>query len=64
MRQQTVKEGFDLYVKHKPDVIITDIKMPVLDGIGMIRKIRETDGDIPIVITSAFENSDYLKGVN
>ncbi len=55
------QEGFDLYVKHKPDIIITDIKMPVLDGIGMIRKIRETDGDIPIVITSAFENSDYLK---
>lgn len=55
------KEGFELYLKEKPNLIITDIKMPVLDGIGMIRKIREVDCDTPIIITSAFDNSDYLK---
>jgi YesN/AraC family two-component response regulator len=55
------QEGYDSYLKYKPDLIITDIKMPILDGMSMIRKIREVDSDIPIVITSAFENSDFLK---
>ncbi|MGB5868389.1 MAG: response regulator, partial [Arcobacteraceae bacterium] len=42
------------------DLILTDIKMPQLDGIGMIQKIREVNKEIPIIITSAHQERDFL----
>lgn len=54
------KEGLEIYRQHLPDAIITDIRMPVMDGLEMIRQIREEDLDIPILITTAFNESDYL----
>lgn len=42
------------------DLIITDIEMPVLDGIGMINLIREVDTQIPILIFSAHSNTEYF----
>lgn len=58
---QNGQEGYESYLENKPDIIITDIKMPILDGIGMIEKIRKIDSDIPIIITSAFNDSDFFK---
>jgi diguanylate cyclase (GGDEF)-like protein len=55
-------EGIEEYHKQGPfDVIITDINMPKLDGLGMCKKIREYQSDIPIVITSAHNDSDFLR---
>ena len=53
------REGLELFEEHKPDVIITDIQMPHMNGIQMIEKIRETGSDIPIVITTVFNENDY-----
>jgi CHASE2 domain-containing sensor protein/CheY-like chemotaxis protein len=49
------QEGWDQARELPPDAIITDIKMPVMDGIEMIRQIRLTSPlkDIPIVVSSA-----------
>lgn len=44
----------------KIDLILTDIKMPKLDGLGMIEKIREIDKDIPIIITTAHQETSFL----
>lgn len=54
-------EGIQKYLLESPDVIITDIKMPVMDGFEMIQKIRESNPFIPIIVTSAFDFKDYLK---
>ena len=57
------KDGMDaleVYRAKKPDIIITDIKMPRLDGLGMAKKIRKEDKKTPIVITTAFTDTDYL----
>ena len=54
------EEGLKAYKEYLPDIIITDIQMPVMTGLEMISKIRESDGDIPIIVTSAFNDSDYL----
>jgi YesN/AraC family two-component response regulator len=48
-------EGFELFISKNPDVIITDLKMPVLDGVEMIKKIREINKDVPIIVASAFD---------
>jgi CheY-like chemotaxis protein len=38
---QTGEEGLDLALKNKPDLILLDIVMPKMDGITMLRKLRE-----------------------
>ncbi len=54
------EEALNLYNQYHPDIIITDIKMPKLNGIEFIKKIRETNQDIPIVVTSAYTDQEYL----
>ena len=54
------KEGLDKFREFKPDVIISDIKMPVMDGIEMSSLIRKENKNIPIVLTTAFSEVPYL----
>ncbi len=54
-------EGLELYRKYKPDIVIADIKMPVMDGLTMAAHIREEDPFTPIIITTAFEFTEYLE---
>ena len=54
------KEGIELYEKHQPDLVITDIQMPILDGIKMSEKIKELNPTAPIIIITAFNDSNYL----
>lgn len=42
-----------------PDAVFADIQMPGMNGMEMIRKLRETDGEIPVVFTSGL--SEYLR---
>jgi len=52
--------GYELYLEKKPDLIVTDIKMPKLNGIELIKKIRKNDTKTKIIITTAFSDSKYL----
>ncbi len=52
--------GYNIYLDKKPDIILTDIKMPNLDGIELAKKIRENDKKTKIIITTAFSDSKYL----
>ncbi|MDY6062694.1 MAG: response regulator [Erysipelotrichaceae bacterium] len=54
------QEGVRLAIKHRPDIIITDIRMPILDGIKMLEKIKEIYEPIVIMIT-AFDEFEYAK---
>ena len=54
------KEALELYYKHKPNIIITDINMPKISGLELIEKIRETDQETEIIILSAHKNTEYL----
>ena len=53
-------EGFDAFLEHSPDIVITDIRMPVMDGLAMAAKIREVNQTVPIIVVTAFEQTDYL----
>ncbi len=53
-------EGFELFEKNLYDIVITDIKMPVMDGLSMAQKIREVHDDMPIVIVTAFSETEYF----
>lgn len=53
-------EGLDLYREKRPEVVVTDIRMPVLDGLEMAKAIRAIDRDAKIVVTSAHGDTPYL----
>ncbi|MFO0761337.1 MAG: sigma-54 dependent transcriptional regulator [Byssovorax sp.] len=37
-----------------PDVVVTDLKMPKMDGVELLRKLREQDPDLPVIVVTAF----------
>ena len=46
--------------EHPIDLIISDIKMPKMDGLSLVEQLREEGYTIPVVITSAFNETEYL----
>ena len=57
-------EGFLLCKENLSQInlIITDVNMPKLSGLEMVRKIRELNSDIPVIFTSAYTDSHLLLG--
>ncbi|MGD9786373.1 MAG: response regulator transcription factor [Sulfuricellaceae bacterium] len=54
------QEGLELYRQYKPDVVIADITMPIMDGLAMARVIKDDDSEVPIIITSAHNEHDFF----
>jgi len=54
------EEALEVYRKNRPDIIITDIEMPIMNGIQMVKAIRRQDKKIPIIIVTAFLDTEYL----
>jgi signal transduction histidine kinase len=54
-------QGLDLYKKYNPEIVITDIKMPIMDGIKMAKEIRKINPDAHIVFTTAFSDIEYFQ---
>jgi len=54
------KEGIELFKTKNPDIIITDIRMPVLTGLEMAKEIRSLSAEQPIAILSAHSDTDLL----
>ena len=52
--------ALQLYEKYKPDIIITDIQMPKLNGLEFVKRIRQKDKKTQIIIITAFCDRDYL----
>lgn len=50
------KEGVELYMKYHPDIVIMDIKMPIMDGIEATRIIKEYDKDAKIIGATAYHD--------
>jgi len=53
-------EGIQLFKEYHPSIVITDIKMPHLDGMEMAQKIKHSRPDTKIIVMSAFDEKDYL----
>jgi YesN/AraC family two-component response regulator len=54
------KTGVEIFKEHMPDIVITDIKMPVMDGIEMASRIKDIKPDTKFIVVTAFGNKVYL----
>jgi DNA-binding response OmpR family regulator len=52
--------ALEYFDKYRPDILITDIKMPSMNGLELIHAIRQTDKNVPIVVTSAYADQAFL----
>ncbi len=59
---QNGQEGLELFKKHENeiDLIITDVNMPILNGLDMVKEIKKININIPIIVATAFSNKEYL----
>lgn len=53
------KEGLELFMAHRPAIIITDLEMPEMNGMEMIRRIREMEESVPIIITTGYDDDEH-----
>jgi len=57
---QNGQEGFDAFVAHRPDIVLTDIMMPVKDGIQMAREIKTLEKATQIIVLTAAADRDFI----
>ena len=53
--------GYEAYRQFKPDLVFTDVVMPKMSGLELVRKIREADPDIKVIYISGFFGIKRLK---
>ena len=54
-------EGLEKFKEHRPDLVVTDIEMPKLDGIEMSKEIRKISPDTPIIFTTAYNEDAQVE---
>jgi CheY-like chemotaxis protein len=53
------QDGLKQFEAHHPDVVVSDLEMPVMNGMQMVRKIRALDNGTPIIITTAYDDEAH-----
>ena len=52
--------GLDLFRRFAPDLVVTDIRMPIMDGLRMAQTIKEITPEIRVIVTTAHNDTSYL----
>lgn len=55
------RQGIERYMKYRPQIIVTDVKMPLLDGLEMMKEIRKENPYVQFMILSSYKDFAYLQ---
>lgn len=55
------KMGLELYREHEPDIVLTDVNMPEMDGIEMAREIRLIKGNATYIVLTAYGDRGFFE---
>jgi len=55
------EEALELYNRHRPQIVITDINIPLVSGLELARQIMESSGEIGVIIITAFGSLDFAR---
>lgn len=59
------REGLESFRKHQPDIVVSDVRMPEMDGLDMVDAIKHERPATPVIMTTAFNEADYfLKAID
>lgn len=53
-------EGLTAVRDHRPDVVLTDIRMPVMDGLALLRALADAGDSTPVLALTTFNTDDYV----
>ena len=54
------QQAVELACRHRPDVVVMDVRMPVLDGVAAIRALRDAGVDLPVLTLTTYDDDDVL----
>lgn len=60
-KAQTGTQAYNLVMKLSPDLLVADIKMPMMDGITLLEKVHVKNPDIKFIIISGFSDFEYAQ---
>lgn len=52
------KEALEIYERETPDVVLSDYQMPIMDGFALLKEIRETNGEVIVIIITGEGSGD------
>lgn len=55
------EEGWEFCEKYKPELVLTDIRMPKMDGVQLLQEIRNNELEIKVIILSAYSDFEYAR---
>ena len=60
-RSVSMREAIRIIEEHRPEIMICDIEMPGMNGIELVRRVRQTHPAMPIIILSGYHVFDYAR---
>ena len=56
MTAATGVEGLEIFKERRPDLVILDLQMPEVDGIEVLRQMKEHDSSVPVILSTAYQD--------
>jgi DNA-binding NarL/FixJ family response regulator len=53
-------EAIEAYEQHRPDVMLLDLRMPVLEGVEVVRRVRERDPGARVIVLTTYDTDDEI----
>ena len=58
------QDGLEIYEKQNPDLVISDVQMPIMDGIEMSKEIKLLNPQAKIILTTAFNEKSFISSAD